>query len=177
MENYTPALRRKEGFVAIFAIYHKHLSAPTLLGSYKGCKKRPSPPFKEFTCHYGHSFIQQVFTEHFLCIRHSSGLLMYLNKQSRPRSIPFPHGIYILVEIAIEEISNRVQIVLVLGNISLAIPIYNQDQIQDLAPGNRREGEIFPSRTQGKRVEDCKTSKKKKANSYGKWKFVLVFSK
>lgn len=128
----------------------------------KDGKKKPSPPFKEFTCHYGHSFIQQVFTEHFLCIRHSSGLLTYLNKQSRPRSIPFPHGIYILVEIAIEEISNSVQIVLVLGNISLAIPIYNQDQIQDLAPGNRREGEIFPSRTQSKRVEDCKTSKKKK---------------
>ena len=48
-------------------------------------KKRPSPPFKEFTCHYGHSFIQQVFTEDFLCIRHSSGLLTY--KQSRPRSL------------------------------------------------------------------------------------------
>ena len=81
------------------------------------------------------------------------------------------------MEIAIGEISNRVQIVLVVVNISLAIPIYNQDQIQDLAPGSRREGEIF-SRTQSKRVEDCKTSKKKKkANSYGKWTFVLVFSK
>ena len=48
------------------------------------------------------------------------------------------------MEIAIEEISNRVQIVLVVGNISLAIPIYNQDKIQNFAPGNRREGEGGP---------------------------------
>lgn len=86
-----------------------------LLGSTKDGK--PSPPFSmEFTCHYKHSFIQQVFTEHFLCIRHSSGLLTYLNKQSRPRSIPplSPWNLH-SSGIAIEEISNSVQIVLVLG--------------------------------------------------------------
>ena len=112
-----------------------------------------------------------------LRISYVSGTVLGSWRINRADQDPFPSGIYILVEIAIGEISNRVQIVLVVVNISLAIPIYNQDQIQDLAPGSRREGEIF-SRTQSKRVEDCKTSKKKKkANSNGKWTFVLVFSK
>lgn len=108
MEKQTPAFRRREGFVAIFVIYHKYLDASTLLGFYGGCKRKPSPSFK-FTHHCGHSFIQQMFTEHLLCVRHSSGLLRYLNKQSRLRSFPLPHEIYLPVEIATGEISNRVQ--------------------------------------------------------------------
>lgn len=115
------------------------------------------------------------FNKCLLRISYVSGTVLGSWRLSRADQDPFPRGIYILVEIAIGEISNRVQIVLVVVNISLAIHIYNQDQIQDLAPGSRREGEIFSSRAQSKRVEDCKTSKKKKQTPMENGRLFLYF--